>query len=379
MGRGRGGRGGSSGKGSGSSKAWKQQDDDEEDEEEYTDAQWAEWESWEVPQERSRGRRAAHEKPPPPSWAPQENMMPRPLAAQWRFVCRILQRHSPEERVHDPRRQIQLGDHIFVQHSWDFGEQHGIVCSAFNDDGHGRRGNREDSQPWVVFWSQETARLQCHSLAQFSKGAELFRVPYPHWVCRCYIPAHSTVKAQIGDEYHLESDSPEVVAKRANTAHRSGNWCPNWSQALDIEFCIQTKTGTSSPIEVHGRKTLASSFQWPLAYTIGGERKPSVLFAVGRTSAGRAGAGAMVSPPPGYTPQAPQWNQASVAPSQSFPAPSVWPGQQSWDGNWQANNAAAPPGNLGGISSKILSADAQEFVPGGPSMSSSANWDGIYQ
>jgi len=349
------------------------------DEQEWDESQWHDTDGWQdkqthSPSGRDKRQGAAdnsfgmHESSLAGQW--QDGQLARPLAAQWRFVCRVLQRHAPEERVHDVRRQIQLGDHVFVQYSWDFVETHAIVCSSASEEG-GRRNNREDPY-WVVYWSQETRQLACKGLSEFSKGGELFRVSYPHWVCQCYVPASTTMKPHISEEFNLEADRSDAVAKRANTSFRSGTWAPSWSQDADIEFCIQTKTGSSAPIEIHGRKTLASKIQWPFGCWVGGDRKPSVLFGVGR--AGGAGAGGAHTP---SSPTRSPVNRAREVP----PMPQaldgfggVWDGSQAWQGGWQAPPMVAPPmgapmvaPTMSGIAaalyaSKSMSADAQEFI-----------------
>lgn len=391
MGRGRGGRGGKSkgkgkGKESGSQASWSAAPYDEDEAEEYGDERWDEWDEWDDGWEASSRRPepsyGAHES----SWAPHDAMLARPLAAQWRFVCRVLRRHAPEERVLDPRREIRLGDHVFAQF-WGSVEHHGIICSSNSDESHARRSSREDPN-WVVHWEQEGSRLQCTALSQFMKGGELFRMSYPHWVCQCYIPVSSTMKPHISSEHYLEADRPEAVAKRANTAYRNGAWSASWSQSADIEFCIGTKTGSSPPIEMHGRKTLSTSFQWPLGCAIGGEPKPSIIFGVGRAGgSGTPGSpvrGTAAAPPPGYPEQAPQWSPAmpsqaisvstlegKFSDSQAYAPGGMWPDGQNWN-SWQANSSG--PNSKSGK----LSADAQEFVPG-TTPAVSPNWDGIYQ
>lgn len=408
MGGGRGGRG-SSGKGKGkgngndSKASWSpsKQDWDE-------DGDWDSWQqdAWQDNQTHSpSGRRvkpdSSYSMNESTAW-PDQNWQgsgdaanPRPLAAQWRFVCRILQRHAAEERLHDPKREIRLGDHVFVRYTWDFEEQHAIVCSSTSDDNRGRRNDREDPH-WVVHWSQESNRLECTALGQFSKGGDLFRVPYPHWVCQCYVPSSTTTKPQISDEYQLEADRPDAVAAKANKALKNGTWAPCWSQAADLEFCIQTKTTSDSIVEIHSRKTLSSATQWPLGCSIGSDRKPSVLFGVGKS--GGAGSRGAAGAPPGYSsaPPKPAMNRGQEVPwSQpqmpAMPAFGGWEGEPGW--GWQAPPIAAPmmaaPMGMGaplGIAAALqssthvfsgASADAQEFVPGhvaSPSLS-----DMIYQ
>jgi hypothetical protein len=255
--------------------------------------------------------------------------------------------------------------------------------------------------------------LRCFPMSQFSKGGELFRVVYPHWVCQCYVPASSTTKPHIAEEHFLEPQSPDAVAKRANSALRAGNWAPLWSQSSDIEFCIQTKIGSSPPVELHSRKTLSSSFQWPFGCAIGGERKPSLLFGVGR-SAGAGAGGA--SAPPGY---AAKWDATPPVPSQA-PAVSLadhitdtsrfpqqgYPPQPMWGalwsgspGGWEADSVGQPTAAAAQASSKHqFSVTAQEFVPGGappgsfsmsmpppmvpqmmPPQTMQSNFEGLYQ
>mmetsp|Transcript_107513 Transcript_107513/g.195568 ORF Transcript_107513/g.195568 Transcript_107513/m.195568 type:complete len:438 (-) Transcript_107513:81-1394(-) len=351
----------------------------------------------------------------------------RPLAAQWRFVCRVLHRHAPEERVHDARRQLRLGDHVFARYAWDFTEQHGIICSSFGEENHGRRRDREDSQ-WVVHWLEDLSRIQCTSLSQFSKGGELFRMSYPHWVCQVYLPTATTMKPHIADERYLEADSEEAVAKRANNAHRNGHWSPHWNQATDIEFCIEMKTGTKPMLEVHARKTLTSTYLAPLGYAIGGER-PSRLFGIGRSSSVSSGA-VNAAAPPGFA--ANQWSHTTAVPNQgaltvteleaglykppdfsqqAYGQAGLWPAAAGWNSWEQSQAMASPPpatpapsavqaaprqpiaqlqmasllpppqmapqhadqASSAGAGNKQLSANAQVFVP------RSSNWDGIYQ
>jgi len=403
MGGGKGGRGRSGGNGKGDGKgkgkgsdkvSWQEESWDEWDGDEWAGDEWAGGDTqWQEPPAQhapaspgGRARRQAAEQQSS-SWASQwgECLLPRPLASQWRFACRVLQRRAPQERVHEPRDQILLGDHIFVQEEWDFVERHGIICSANSENDRGRRG---EDPFWVVHCGQNDSRLQCSSLSQFSKGGDLFRVTYPHWVCQCFMPAASTMKPRIVDEFSLQADRPDAVAKRANTALRNGTWGPTWSEANDLEFCIQTKTGDSSPIEIHGRKTLASTLKWPIGCSIGGDCKPSVLFRVGASKSGDAGHAA----PPGFhSPAVPQQRApTSHPPAMSAPAPAVpqqWapigapppmPAQafgqndmyagMGWNGDWQAQ--AQGMGNGG------FNANAQEFVmPGGPPIGQPMMWD----
>jgi len=205
------------------------------------------------------------------------------------------------------------------------------------------------------------------------------------------------MKPHISDEQSLEADRPDDVAKRANSALKSGLWRSSWSQSADIEFCIQMKSGSSPPFEIHGRKTVASAFQYPLGCWIGGERRPSGLFGVGR--AGGAGAGgSTAAPPPGFASGSPVKPQQRVAPSpqtisvsqaisveshQGFDG-GMWPTDQGWHG-WQADPTAVPTvqsgmGIANAVRSKQLSAEAQEFVPGVAPMAGQPIWDGmVYQ
>lgn len=406
-GKGRSGKGKGNGKAAGSAKNWQGDEDEEEWGDEWNDPSWqaGSWQDTETHSPSGRDRRqgavnsfALNQSSSFGAW--QDNALARPLAAQTRFACRILQRHAPEERVHDPRRDIRLGDHVFIRESWDFVERHAIVCSS-NSEEAGRRSSREDPH-WVVQWVQDSSRLECTALSQFCKGGELFRVSYPHWVCQCYVPTSTTMKPQFSEEYNLEAERPEAVARRANASFeagqrgRNGSWSPSWSQAPDLEFCIQTKTGANAPIEIHSRKTLTSSIQWPLACPIGGECKPSLLFGVGK--AGGAGSGGANSPtsnrsPPGFasqwansasapTPPAnrvPEWSLAQAVPAQAFGG--AWEGDPNWQG-WQAPAIGAPMvapsfnnNPMSGISASLaashhaFSVDAQEFVPGGPQTS----------
>jgi len=262
-----------------------------------------------------------------------EGATQRPLAAQWRFVNRILLRHSPQELITEPRREICLADHIFVQYAWDFSEQHGIVCSAGEDEGHtGKRRsdkNSEDSH-WVVHWVEDLGRLQCTSLSAFAKGGELYRVSYPCWACQCYLPATSTMKPHILDEYYLEAEPDDAVAKQANNAYRNGGWRPNWDQACDLEFCVDTKTfGRGRHLEVHSRRTSATVAVAPLGFLVrGGSKKPSELFAAGyavTSTSNNSFSGASLSAERGY----------SGSPS-SKPPPPGFPGQGGQNpSSWQ--------------------------------------------
>jgi len=230
-------------------------------------------------------------------------------------VCRVLRRHAPEERVHDGRRQLRLGDHVFVQYGWDPTEQHGIVCSA----GEAPARQRQESH-WVVHW--DGTRLQCSTLSHFCHGGELFRVTYPHWACRCLLPAASTQRPRVLEERLLEAAADEHVARQASQRCQAG-WGPSWAQAADLEFCLEAKTGQRPPWELHGRAQLCARQLVPLCCQL--QERPSRLLG------GRE--------PPGF-----QWQ------------PEPW---QDW-GWWQWPQST-------------LSPDAEVFVP------QSRNWDGIYQ
>mmetsp|Transcript_55991 Transcript_55991/g.133419 ORF Transcript_55991/g.133419 Transcript_55991/m.133419 type:complete len:418 (+) Transcript_55991:83-1336(+) len=344
-----------------------------------------------------------------------QGQFPRPLASQWRFFCRVLHRHAPEERIHDWRRQLRLGDHVFTYYAWDFSEQHGII-SSLGEDGYGRRGGR-DSEPWVVYWSG--SRLHCTSLLQFSKGGELFRVTYPHWACQCHVPISAVVKPHVAHERRLEPDSDDVVADKAHQAYNNGDFHPHWTQAVDLEFCIRTKTGKCPKWELHGRKAISAGVLPAIGCAIKGEQSPTKLFGNPDASSNSS----YVTPPPGYMQQweapavnmgAPQPAAATEAPppapvpvaSATVEAPAMsnsWaPMPEQWfSGGWcpqsgqpvPCSNAPAPgwqgacmggapeyapPNQAGDASSRVvsnpttaLSADAAAFVP--------RNWDGIYQ
>merc|ERR1719356_65798 len=59
-------------------------------------------------------------------------------------------------------------------------------------------------------------------------------------------------------EQRLQPRSGEEVAKQASSAQRNG-WSPRWTQAADLEFCIEMKTGAALPFEVHGLETICST------------------------------------------------------------------------------------------------------------------------
>mmetsp|Transcript_136408 Transcript_136408/g.272060 ORF Transcript_136408/g.272060 Transcript_136408/m.272060 type:complete len:386 (+) Transcript_136408:33-1190(+) len=204
----------------------------------------------------------------------------RPLPAQWRFVCRVLKRHGPEEKVQDIKNQVHVGDHVVLHYGWDFSELHGIVCSG-GQDGHGRRrGDRQELQ--VIHW--DGSKLHSLPLSQFiSKDGELVRIVYPHWACQCIVPSTPTLRMQVLQEWLLEAQADDAVAKASSSAHRNGSWSPRWSQAADLEFCIAMKTGGRDLLwEIHARKTAASMLLVPLGCTISGER-PSVQFGLPRS------------------------------------------------------------------------------------------------
>jgi len=202
------------------------------------------------------------------------------LPAQWRYVCRILRRHAPEEKVQDINSQVHVGDHVVLHYGWDFSELHGIVCGG-SQDGHGRRrGDRHELQ--VVHW--DGSKLHSLPLSQFfSKNGELVRIAYPHWACQCILPSTPTMRPQVLQEWLLEAQGDDAVAKASSSAQRSGSWSPRWSQAADLEFCIAMKTGGRDLLwEIHARKTAASMMLVPLGCTIRGEQ-PSVLFGLPRS------------------------------------------------------------------------------------------------
>lgn len=336
-----------------------------------------------------------HQEPVPPP-------LPQPLTVQWRFASRVLRRHSPEERVHDPRRQLRLGDHVFVQYSWDFSEQHGLVCSvASSEDAQSRRGSREESH-WIVHWDADGSRLHCSSLPQFSQGGEVFRIAYPLWTCQCYLPVASTVKPHILGERHLEASSGEAVARRANAAYRNGSWTPRWGQGADLEFCLATATGSDSlPWEVHLMKTLTRVPVSPIGWLVRGDSQPSRLFgAGGQRQPAHASGGAWAQGDAaasadshvfaasacgsyvnrgynaGYGAEGYGWDQSWHAWTPQVPQPGcevVWAPQCGQQAN------AQDPNDPNGL--KQMSPNAQEFVPWGQGAGapSAASWDGIYQ
>jgi len=242
------------------------------------------------------------------------------LAAQWRYVCRVLGRHAPEERLHDPRRQLCLGDHILVRYTWELADLHGIVCSVGGDDSYGRRGQNQE-QHWVVHWA--TSRLQCVPLSQFAKNGALFRVVYPNWACWCHVPASSTEKLYVEDERLLEAVNGDAVARQANNACQRGGFSSSWSQSQDLEFSIWAKSGGQLEWELHGRKTLSSSTLAPIGCQLRSDRSPSKLFAGDTATA--------VAPLPGATP------------SPTHKAAAGWLGEQSRDRPEASQNKQAAP------------------------------------
>eukprot|EP00747_Dinoflagellata_sp_TGD_P165043 gnl/TRDRNA2_/TRDRNA2_185823_c0_seq1.p1 gnl/TRDRNA2_/TRDRNA2_185823_c0~~gnl/TRDRNA2_/TRDRNA2_185823_c0_seq1.p1 ORF type:complete len:378 (-),score=78.92 gnl/TRDRNA2_/TRDRNA2_185823_c0_seq1:68-1201(-) len=298
------------------------------------------------------------------------------LAAQWRFVCRVLQRYAPQERIDDPRRQLRLGDHIFVRHSWDFGELHGVVCSAAAEDSQhgGRRRDRGDSEShWVVHWSQERASLQCVPIAQFAKSGNLSRVSYPHWLCQCYVPESSTMKPHVVQEKLMEAESDDKVAREANNAYRNSSWAPTWSQACDREFCIHAKTcGFYGPVfELTGSKAAMTSVVGPLGCAIRGDLPPSKVFGFGPKPAS-SGGGSSKTAPPGYTPSESQ-SQWSAQPAQQMMTLEQLEAQThekiaasygygaGWGAGWDGSGWASVP-NPAAMGQSSLSADAAVFV-----------------
>ncbi|CAK0842911.1 unnamed protein product [Prorocentrum cordatum] len=246
---------------------------------------------------------------PAPPLVPQ-----RPLAAQWRFYCRALRQRAPEEEIRDVKEQVGLGDHLVVHYDWGHGEQHGIVADEpSNGGGRQRRGDRQEP-PSVVHWNG--SQLQRSPLPQFARGGRLLRVGYPHWACQCHVPAASTLRASVVVEQELRAQEDGAVARQAGSALRRG-WAPRWSQAGDLEFCIEMKTGSSLPFELHARGAVRSGPLTPLGCALRGEAAPSKLFGAG----GSEGAG----PPAGQQLQLsahPQDGSQPAAAQESFTAPS---------------------------------------------------------
>lgn len=339
----------------------------------------------------------------------------RRLPAQWRFACRILRQHAPEEKVQDVKRQVRAGDHIVLYYGWDFSELHGIVCSGGSQDGHGRRGDRQELQ--VVHW--DGSKLHSLPLSQFfSRDGELVRIAYPHWACQCIVPSCSTLRPQVLQEWLLEAQADDAVTKASSSAQRSGSWIPRWSQAADLEFCIAMKTGSRNLLwEIHARKTTASMLLVPLGCIIRGER-PSVLFGPPRSGC-TGSSGALLNTTQPSLQSASQWaayGQTSTASQQpqvaaaseieayqhqaagSYGQESVWSGSwwdtggwydQAQEWSWEASvpdiqqaacmqqvslaTATLPTGPQVNSAGSTLSASAQVFVP------TTKNWDGIYQ
>mmetsp|Transcript_75745 Transcript_75745/g.239537 ORF Transcript_75745/g.239537 Transcript_75745/m.239537 type:complete len:375 (-) Transcript_75745:88-1212(-) len=309
---------------------------------------------------------------------------PRPLAAQWRFACRVLRRLAPEEKVQDARRQLRQGDHVLVRYSWDNFEQHGIVCGPPPQEA--RRAERQEPH-WVAHW--DGSRLQCLPLSQLAKGGELSRVTYPHWACRLLLPATSVARPQVLDELLVEAASDEAVARRASSALRgSGGWRPRWTQGADLEFCLDAKTGgTVPPWELHGRRAIAAAPLASLGCQLHGDRRPSAALGVQAAGSDQAPAqvpaapvplppfpGAGVLPPP--LPQALSAADLAAFQHGQFAAAAAAWGAGWWDPSW-----TAPVAGMGGLEQQAMAAaasglspDAQVFVP---QMRNS--WDGIYQ
>jgi len=297
-------------------------------------------------------------------------------------------------------------------------EEHGIVCSASATDSHGgrHRFDRQDGH-CVVHWSGN--RLQSTPLHQFAREGELFRVVYPLWACSCYVPSSSTSKPHVEEEHLLEARSDEVVTKQVTMALRNASWSPSWRQALDLEFCLEMKTG-EIPMsgEVHSSSSLSSSVVEPLGCILRGLHRPSKLFGPGSV-AGYAGHAGFASNQwagggghahgshggeayhHGKYPTNGQdewwnagWHVPPVHPApilqhhqqpQQRPKGRLKGGEKECGGNGHVVGGAGGCGcggasSFGGAAASAaaasqLSATAQEFVPGQP-MSS---WDGIFQ
>jgi len=318
------------------------------------------------------------------------------LPAQWRFVCRILRRHAPEEKVRDVKGQVRTGDHVVLYYGWDFSELHGIVCSGGSQDGQGRRGDRQELH--VVHW--DGSKLHSLPLSHFfSKDGELVRIAYPHWACQCIIPSTPTLRPQVLQEWQLEAQADDAVSRASSSAQRSGSWTPRWNQAADLEFCIAMKTGSRNLLwEIHARKTAASMLLVPLGCTICGER-PSVLFGPPRSGC-IGSSGLMLNTTELGLQAASQWaayGQVSAASQQpqvvgaseleayqqgaagSYGQEALWGGNW-WDtGAWHDQtqislaSATMPTSAQVDLAGSSLSANAQVFVP------TSKIWDGIYQ
>ncbi|CAE8593870.1 unnamed protein product [Polarella glacialis] len=189
----------------------------------------------------------------------------RPAASQWRFACRLLQRHAPEERIYDATHQLTPGDHVVVQFGWDCTEQHGIFASTSTS---GERAG------YVIHWNGQ--KLLNSPLSKFSDGGELFRVTYPHWACQCLQPSGPTGKPQVLGEQRVDAGPDEVVAKAASNAERSSSWSPGWSaETADLEFCLFAKTSATRsmpPWEIQGRRALSGLCAPSIAATASGQR-----------------------------------------------------------------------------------------------------------
>lgn len=278
-----------------------------------------------------------------------------PLAAQWRFASRTLQRHAPGERVHDPRQQLSCGDHIFVQYGyvWGLAEQHGIVCNS-GEDSHG-----------VIYW--KTNQLSRVSISQFSKGGELYRLPYPCWVAQAYLPMGSCGKPHIADQKYLEADKDDAVMKQAMSAYRNGGWSPSWNQARDLEFCLAVKTGwRGPPWEVHTRKTLSSGIVCPIGCLLRGECRPSQVL-----NGGAAAAQAIAAAASGASSPAPRAASQQAGSQKMLSAASLEAYQRDRYGSGVASGDASIRGG-GGCANHSSSANAENSADGAHGGKSSA-------
>lgn len=268
----------------------------------------------------------------------------------------------------------------------------------------------------MVHWA--SGRLQCTPLSQFARNGELYRVTYPNWACQCYVPASSTSRPHVQAEQLLEPRADEDTAKQANSAYRRGHWSPRWSQAEDLEFCLEMKTGSPLPWEVHSRTTLSTTLVEALGCLLRGPRRPAHVF--GNPSAhvpGGAAAAAAPAPAAPAVHQQPLWSTSSSSGGRGHAPParephaaavreveayqheryvgydqshghdqhngwssqgcgcSPWPVQppvhMGQRPHWQPAHLAGGGKNAG----STLSADAQVFIPG----QAPRDWDGIYQ
>ncbi|CAK0842917.1 unnamed protein product [Prorocentrum cordatum] len=222
---------------------------------------------------------------------------------------------SERPRRRDPRRQragwprrpprgpLRLGPWGAARHRRRRAQQRGRPAAP-----------RRSEPPSVVHWNG--SQLQRSPLPQFARGGRLLRVGYPHWACQCHVPAASTLRASVVVEQELRAQEDGAVARQAGSALRRG-WAPRWSQAGDLEFCIEMKTGSSLPFELHARGAVRSGPLTPLGCALRGEAAPSKLFGAG----GSEGAG----PPAGQQLQLsahPQDGSQPAAAQESFTAPS---------------------------------------------------------